>query len=137
LAVTGEFSYNIQDVRLNSTGDNGGGQNSVNPALSIQYSMPYLQSQVKDVGLPDFFNHLIPLVELTWNVPTGGVVMPQPTTFTIAPGVIYMGDTWEVGVEALIPGNKATGNHVGVIAMFHLFFDDLFPNSLGKPLVDW
>jgi hypothetical protein len=48
-----------------------------------------------------------------------------------------MGDTWEVGVEALIPGNKATGNHVGVIAMFHLFFDDLFPNSLGKPLVDW
>lgn len=137
LALTGELSYNIQDVRQNSTGDNGGGQNSVNAAMSIQYSMPYLQSQVKDVGLPDFFNHLIPLVELTWNVPTGGIVMPQPTTFTIAPGVIYMGDTWEFGVEALIPGNQATGNHVGVIAMFHLFFDDLFPNSLGKPLVDW
>jgi hypothetical protein len=137
LAVTGELSYNFQDVKQNSTQDNQGGQNSINPALSIQYSMPYLQSQVKDHGLPDFFNHLIPLVELTWNVPTGGVMAPQPTTFTIAPGVIYMADTWQFGVEALIPGNTATGPHVGVIAMFHVFFDDLFPNSIGKPLVDW
>ncbi len=137
LALTGELAYNIQDVRINSTGDNQGGQNSVNAAMSVQYSMPYLQSQVKDMGLPDFFNHLIPLVELTWNVPTGHYEMPQPTTFTVAPGVIYMGDSWQIGVEALIPGNTAAGTHVGVIAMFHVFLDDIFPNSLGKPLVDW
>jgi len=24
-----------------------------------------------------------------------------------------------------------------VIAQFHLYFDDLFPNSLGKPIVEW
>jgi hypothetical protein len=136
-AVTGELGYNFQDVKQNSTNDNQGGQNGVDAAISIQYSMPYLQSQVKDYGLPDFFNHLIPLVELTWNVPTGGVLTPSPTTFQIAPGVIYMADTWEFGVEALIPGNTAAGTHVGVIAMFHMFFDDMFPNSLGKPLVDW
>lgn len=137
LAITGELGYNFQDVKQNSTQDNQGGQNAVNAAMSIQYSLPYLQSQVKDYGLPDVFNHMIPLVELTWHVPTGGIVMPQPTTFTIAPGVIYMADTWQFGVEALIPGNTAAGTHVGVIAMFHLFFDDIFPNSLGKPLVDW
>lgn len=137
LAITGELGYNIQDVKINSAGTNQGGQNGFDAALSIQYSMPYLQSQVKDFGLPDFFNHLVPLVELTWSVPTGGVALPSPTTFTIAPGVIYMADKWQFGVEALIPGNKATGTHVGVIAMFHLFFDDIFPNSLGKPLVDW
>jgi len=137
LAVTGELGYNFQDVRLNSTGDNMGGQNAVSAALSIQYSMPYLQSQVKDFGLPEFFNHLYPLVELTWSVPTGGVVMPKPTTFQIAPGIIYMADQWQLGVEALIPGNTATGTHVGVIAQFHLFFDDMFPNTLGKPLVEW
>jgi hypothetical protein len=136
-AITGELGYNFQDVKQNSTNDNQGGQNGVDAAISIQYSMPYLQSQVKDFGLPDFFNHLIPLVELTWSVPTGGVMTPSPTTFQIAPGVIYMADTWQFGVEALIPGNTAAGTHVGVIAMFHLFFDDLFPNSLGKPLVDW
>ena len=44
---------------------------------------------------------------------------------------------YAVGVEALIPGNKQTGSHMGVIAQFHLYFDDLFPNSLGKPIVDW
>ena len=32
-----------------------------------------------------------------------------------------------MSVEALIPGNKQTGSHVGVIAQFHLYFDDLFP----------
>lgn len=137
LAITGELGYNFQDVKQNSTQDNQGGQNGVDAAISIQYSMPYLQSQVKDLGLPDFFNHLVPLVELTWSVPTGGVMFPSPTTFTVAPGVIYMADSWQFGVEALIPGNTAAGTHVGVIAMFHLFFDDIFPNSLGKPLIDW
>jgi hypothetical protein len=39
--------------------------------------------------------------------------------------------------EALIPGNKQTGSHMGVIAQFHLYFDDLFPTGLGKPIVNW
>ena len=78
-AITGEPAYNFRDVRLNSTGDTMGGQNALNAGLSIQYSMPYLQSQVKDFGLPEFLNHLVPLVEFTWSVPIGGVVMPSPT----------------------------------------------------------
>jgi hypothetical protein len=48
--------------------------------------------------------------------------------------VIYQADSWDVGVEALIPGNRASGTNVGVIAQFHLFLDDLFPNSIGKPI---
>jgi hypothetical protein len=42
----------------------------------------------------------------------------------------------EVGLEALIPANKAAGTNVGVAALFHVFFDDLYPNSLGKPLFE-
>jgi hypothetical protein len=30
---------------------------------SLQYSMPYLKTEVKDLGLPDLINHLIPIVE--------------------------------------------------------------------------
>jgi hypothetical protein len=45
-----------------------------------------------------------------------------------------MGDTYQVGLEALIPGNKAAGPHAGFIAQVHFFFDDMFPNTLGKPL---
>ena len=53
-----------------------------------------------------------------------------------APGVIYLGDTFQFCIEALIPGNKASGTNVGLITQIHLFFDDLLPNTLGKPLLD-
>ena len=55
-------------------------------------------------------------------------------TLTVAPGFIYEGDTYQVGVEALIPANKAAGPHVGAIVQVHFFFDDLFPNTIGKPI---
>jgi len=79
---------------------------------------------------------LTPVVEFQWSSPAS-----QPnqgsTTYLIAPGINYTAETYAVGIEALIPGNKATGSHLGVIAQFHLYFDDLFPNSLGKPIADW
>jgi hypothetical protein len=95
--------------------------------------MEYLKNQVKDYGFPDFINRLTPTVEITWSSPAGtpGTISTQ---LLYAPGVFYLADTWDVGIEALIPGNKATGSNVGVIAQFHIFLDDLFPHSLGKPI---
>jgi hypothetical protein len=136
LAITGEFSTNIPDRRLNSTLGNNGNPNSVNGALSIQYSIPYLQSQVKDFGLPGFLGRLIPLVETTWFSPTAAPAGGFPSKWIISPGVIYMGDTFQAGIEALIPANRQSGHNVGVIAQVHFFFDDLFRGSfLGKPLI--
>jgi hypothetical protein len=59
------------------------------------------------------------------------------TAWTMAPGVIWMADWYQVGMEALVPLNKAAGTNVGVIAQFHVFLDDLLPNTLGKPIVEW
>jgi hypothetical protein len=134
LALTGELSYAIPYRRLNQDADNNGNPPTLNAGMSIQYSLPYLQAQVKDYHLPAFVNRLVPLVELTWSTPVAGPAYGFPTQFTIAPGVIYLGDTFQVGVEALIPGNKATGQNVGVIAQLHFFFDDIFPDTLGRPL---
>jgi hypothetical protein len=139
-AITGELSYQIPDKQLkviDSAGDFNNGTWSVwTGGLSLQYSMRYLASQVKDYGLPEFVNKLTPVVEFQWSSPAS-----QPnqgsTTYLIAPGINYTAETYAVGIEALIPGNKATGSHLGVIAQFHLYFDDLFPNSLGKPIADW
>ena len=36
---------------------------------SLQFSMPYLKSNVVDLGLPDFINHLIPIVEARFQTP--------------------------------------------------------------------
>jgi hypothetical protein len=51
--------------------------------------------------------------------------------------VNYTATTYAVGLEMLLPGNRATGTHPGVIAQFHLYFDDLFRQTLGTPIVDW
>jgi len=126
LAVTGEVGYQFSDSP------------SLNPnewdySASLQYSMPYLQQNVKALNMPAFFTHLVPLVEVSFASPQHG-----PTTGTISPGVLYEGDTWQFGVEAMIPANSATSQSqgTGVIAQFHLFLDDILPNTLGKPLID-
>jgi hypothetical protein len=134
LAVTGELSYFFADRRLNSSGDNNGNPDFWSGGIAIQYSIPYLQSQVRDIGLTGVLGDLIPLVELTYSTPADGPAYGNPPTFTIGAGAIYLAGAYQVGLEMLIPGNTATGAHVGFVAQVHVFLDDMFPNSIGKPL---
>ena len=50
---------------------------------SLQYSMPYLKSSVKDLGLPEFLNHLIPLVEWSLTTEVSNFDGEERTTGTI------------------------------------------------------
>lgn len=106
--------------------------NALQWGLALEYSLPYLQAQVKDVGLPAWVNRLIPLVEFSFQSPLnrGG----GQTTGTINPGLLWAGKYLQLGVEALIPVNAASGHNVGVIAQLHFYLDDLFPAFFGKPL---
>jgi hypothetical protein len=36
--------------------------------------------------------------------------------------------------EAVIPINNASGNRVGWVAQLHFFLDDLFPQTVGRPI---
>jgi hypothetical protein len=137
LAITGQLSYAIPDRPLNSALNNDGNPPAWNAGLSIQYSIPYLESQVQDHDLPPLLGHLIPLVEAIWYSPARGPAGDFPATLTIAPGVIYFADTYQVSIEALIPANRAAGTNVGVVAHLHVFFDDMFPdNIIGKPIFE-
>ncbi len=143
-AITGEFSYTVADKALkamqvidpdtgiSSLQYNGGNPNQWFGGISLQYSLPYLQSEVKDLGLPRFVGRLTPLVEITWSSPATAP-STQGTTWTIAPGVLYSAGTYQVGVELLIPANRAAGTNVGVIAQFHMFLDDLLPEQRPGP----
>lgn len=137
LAITGELSYNMPDRRENLLASNNGTPFSWSGSMSLQYSVPYLQSQVKNYGLGGFLGNVIPLVEADWSSPAFGPASGNPTKMIIAPGFIYLGQDFQVGLEALIPANRASGHQIGAILQVHYFFDDLFPNSLGKPLVNW
>jgi hypothetical protein len=134
LAITGEAIYTIPDVPVNTAGTNGGSMRAFSGHLSLQYSMPYLQSQVKDHGLPDFFNRLIPLVEAAYVTPTAAPSGGTPMAISYGAGAIYMADTYQVGMELLIPGNRAAGLNVGYVVQVHFFLDDILPNSLGRPI---
>ncbi len=150
LAVTGELSYTVADRELKprtvaaasasspfDTGIaaqlNNANNNAWSGGISLQYSVPYLQSQVRDVGLRGVPGGLIPVVELTWSSPASSP-STQGTTWTAAPGLIYMAGWGELGVEALVPLNRATGTTVGAVGLVHVFLDDLLPHSLGRPI---
>ena len=141
-AVTGQVGYAFPSSTATVTfdPDSGDVDTEFNPRVlvwgaTLQYSMPYLKASVVDLGLPDFFNHLIPLVEVSLETPVANTFSSGTvTTGTINPGVIYVGSSYQVGVEAMIPINRQSGTSVGVIAQLHFFLDDIFPDSIGKPI---
>jgi hypothetical protein len=126
-AITGEIGPNI------TTASSDNGPNSLGWAFTLQYSVPYLQNQVKDLGLPRPFSDLVPVVEFPMSTCTAGACAGQTTGY-VNPGLIWLKRYGQLGIEAQIPINRATGTHVGVLLQAHVYFDDVFSNSIGKPL---
>jgi hypothetical protein len=123
-AITGTMGLAIPQNRTES--------DVFQPGIAVEYSMPYLKSAVKDYSLPDFVNHLIPVVEVPLNV--GLDHGDHGVTGTVNPGVIYLAETWQFGLEATMPITSANQHGVGVIGQFHVFLDDLLPAIFGQPL---
>jgi hypothetical protein len=126
-AITGTIGPNL------TTASSASGPNSLGWGLTLQYSVPYLQTQVKNLGLPQPFSNLIAVVELPMSTCTAGACAGQ-TTGTINPGMLWLTRYGQFGLEAQIPVNRASGSRAGILVQAHLYFDDLFPHSLGKPL---
>jgi hypothetical protein len=139
-AVTGVIAPNFPTRRTSSTVDPETGESETerNPttlswSFSLQYSLIYLQSFVKDVGLDAPFNRMVLIVEFPMETCLSSGCDGE-TTGTVNPGLVWAGKKMELGLAAQIPVNSRTGNSVGVLALFHLFIDDLFPKSIGRPL---
>ena len=137
LALTGVFGYALptrghtQTITTDADTGDVTVQRDVNPRVvqwgfSLQYSLQYLQSSVRDVGIPAPFSRLIPLVELALETPTNGPDAGR-TTGTVNPGIIWWGRYVQLGLEAVIPINKASGKNVGVLAQLHFYLDDILP----------
>ncbi len=107
--------------------------NNLEWGFALEYSVPYLQSEVKDLGLPQPFSKMIPLVEFSFTTPEnrGG----GPTTGTIDPGVLYENTYFQIGAEAIIPANSTSGHSVGAIVQLEIFIDDLWPKIFGYPVL--
>jgi hypothetical protein len=134
-AVTGQIGYQFPTRSYDLV------QNTFIPQVlvyggSLQYSMPYLKSEIQDLQLPDFINHLIPIVEAQFATPVANNFgNSSATTGTINPGAIWVGSYFQVGLEAVIPVNRDSGTGVGVLGQMHLYLDDMFPTTVGQPLL--
>ena len=91
------------------------------------YSIPYLQSFVKDVGLGAPFDRMFPVVEFNFTTNASKPNSGRTTAFA-NPGLIWVGRYIELGLEAKLPLNNVAGKNAGLNALIHLFIDDLWPN---------
>jgi hypothetical protein len=122
-AVTGQVGFKIPGTRFQSNAVEWGG--------ALEYSLLYLQNNVRDVGLGAVAARFTPIVEFAFETPTdsgGG------TTGTINPGLFWSGQYSQIAVEAVVPLNHASGDTVGIKAQLHFYMDDIFPDSLGAPI---
>jgi len=137
VAITGAFGYDFPTRRFNKTytvSDEGTVEvdKELNPqvfqwGLSLQYNLQYLQSFVRDIGLPAPFNRMIPLVEVPMQTIVQGPLSGQ-TTGTVNPGIIWFGRYMQLGFELQIPVNHTSGRSVGVLAQMHFYLDDIAPD---------
>ena len=129
-AITGNLSA---DFPTKSESNGNPNPDNFNYSFAFEYSLPYLQQNMKDIGLPDPFRWMIPLVEASFstalNRGQGG-----RTVGTIQPGVIWSGPYFQIGAEAIIPATRQTGHGYGAIVQLHFYLDDILPNSFGRPL---
>jgi len=133
LVITGTFGGDIPSSSSTITED-GVEMNPVSLSwgLTLQYDLHYLQSFVKDIGLRAPFNHIIPIVEFAFD--SGLNRGDKQTTGTVNPGILWAGKSMQLGAEAQIPVNNHSGRNVGFSVLAHFFIDDMFPDTLGRPL---
>jgi hypothetical protein len=150
-AVTGEIDYTWSTHPTDVTGVDQFGNVLISQTptvltygATIQYSLLYMNSFVHEV--PEFFRQLVPDIECVFSSPVSNIGPSSllsihgthQTTGTWGPGLYYffrLGPfSGELGAVAQIPINHASGRHVGGLAILDFFLDDMFPDTLGKPL---
>ena len=132
-AITGNLGF---DFPTQATTAGVPNPNNFSYGFAFEYSFPYMECCVKDIGLRPPFSQLIPLVEVAFSTPISRAPANQ-TTGTIQPGIIWAGPYFQVGAEAIIPANRQTGHGYGGVVQLHFYLDDLFPRSIGKPISEW
>ena len=127
-SVTGSFAINNRANRVTGSGDDREhNPTTIDYGVALIYSIPYLQSFVKDTGLGAPFDRMFPLVEFNFSTNVSKPAKGRTTAFA-NPGLIWAGRYFELGLEAQVPMNNASGKNAGVRGLVHVFIDDIWPN---------
>jgi hypothetical protein len=134
IAVTGNLGFEFP-TKTESAGEPN--PNAFDYGFAFEYSLPYLECCVKDIGLRRPFSQLIPLVEIAFSTPVNRIAPGVTTVGTIQPGVIWSGQYVQVGAELIFPATSGTGHGFGAVVQLHFYLDDLFPHGIGRPISEW
>jgi hypothetical protein len=105
----------------------------LNWGVVIEYSLLYLQSYVRDLGLPPPLDHMIPLAELDFQTALDRGAAGR-TTGTTNLGVVWAGTRVQMGVEAVVPVNERSGKNVGIRGFIRILdIGEVFGGRLGRP----
>jgi hypothetical protein len=145
LAMTASIGYQISDEPAHTTTEvdaTSGAKtldreyfpDTLQLGFSLQYSLRYLEGNVKYLALPEPITRLTPLVEFELTTPAR-CSCGSGTEGQLGAGLVYDGDRYYLGVEALVPTTRAAGSGVGFIASLTLRLDAMFPAAFGTPLL--
>jgi len=123
-AVTGVLGYSLPDRPGPLTYE------QALAAMSVQYSFDVLASQ-SGAAPPAMLRPFIPIAEFVYARPTQGGARAKAT---LAPGLIYAGDGFQLAAEALVPLHKASGTHAGFIAQLNVSLSVLGVPGLSRPI---
>jgi hypothetical protein len=130
-AITGEFSTSTPGQDYTNGNPN---VSTFNWGFTLQYSLPYFNSHIAAID-KDFLKHLVPVAEFTFQTPIhNGAVAGVTQTGYFQPGAVYITDKWQLALEAMVPMTGASGHGVGVIGQLDFYLDDIFPDTLGRPI---
>ncbi len=102
--------------------------------IVLMYDLQYLQTFVKDIGIPWPLDHLVPLVEFNFETVVNGP--ERGTEAFITPGLVYRGDKYfQLGVAGQFPLNSTTNREFndGILFIIDIFYDDIFPALTWTP----
>src|SRR5262249_38227071 len=102
--------------------------------IALEYSIPYLQSFVRDFGLGWPLKNLIADGEFNFEHSVNGEEHGKSAVFA-TPGIVYM-DRWiEVGVAGRFPLNQQAHEELdwGIVGIVDLFIDDILPWTRWQP----
>ncbi|MEI9999802.1 MAG: hypothetical protein WDO13_11935 [Verrucomicrobiota bacterium] len=129
-ALTGTVGVSIPGQSTNFDGSTN--SDALQWGFALEYSLPYLQQHVEDIGLPRPLRDMIPLVEFANTTPFDR--HGETTTGTINPGILWEQPDYQIGAEAVIPINGHTGPNVGAVFQIQIYIDDIFPKIFGRPI---
>jgi hypothetical protein len=105
----------------------------VHTGFALEYSTLYLTPQYNgELPSEEPVRQFVPLVEFQFDSPLNDGY-GTATAATMNPGLAYVGETFQVSAEAIVPLNRAGGSS-GFRAGVLFFLDDLIPALFGKPL---